>query len=275
MWLAFSAAIFLIIVVSSYAYWLIFINPVRSIIRKCYVFHDVRRHAGLLSASTVSLNTLAVFIDEARSRGLEFVTPGVFLRHENDRSILLTFDDGLVSFYESVFPILRSERIPAVVFMPHGLIGDRAEWDYAGTNRRHLTSAQIEELRSSDLIYVGSHSRTHADLTRVQEERLINEVETHGAMNCKLLSYPFGRFDAATLSAVDHSGYDASFGTLNGSVKLWSSRHVIPRIPITRFDNRFTIGLKLQLTSFAWIEIIKSRVIGMFAPLTFDLRGER
>ena len=47
------------------------------------------------------------------------------------RSVLLTFDDGQADFYQNAFPILKSYKIPAAVFLATRFIGtgERFWWD--------------------------------------------------------------------------------------------------------------------------------------------------
>lgn len=45
--------------------------------------------------------------------------------------LLITFDDGDISFYENAYPLLKKHEIPAVIFIITGLIGSREPfwWD--------------------------------------------------------------------------------------------------------------------------------------------------
>ena len=36
---------------------------------------------------------------------------------KRDRKILLTIDDGLLSFYQNAWPILKSKKIPFILFV--------------------------------------------------------------------------------------------------------------------------------------------------------------
>lgn len=80
-----------------------------------------------------------------------------------DKAVLLTFDDGLRSVYDRVFPILRAYRIPAVV----AVVTDWIEMPATSrvpygvrdfTRDDFLTWTQLRELQSSGLVEVVSHS---------------------------------------------------------------------------------------------------------------------
>lgn len=67
------------------------------------------------------------------------------------RSAVLTFDDGDEGFYEVVFPLLKTYRMKAVVFIIPGWVGREGM----------LTWEQIQEMHESELVDFQSHSRHH------------------------------------------------------------------------------------------------------------------
>jgi biofilm PGA synthesis lipoprotein PgaB len=78
-----------------------------------------------------------------------------------DRAVLLTFDDGLESFYTKVFPLLKLFRYPAVVSLVTSWIEAGATISYDGRDRSgndFLTWEQIVEMQNSGLVEVASHS---------------------------------------------------------------------------------------------------------------------
>ena len=78
-----------------------------------------------------------------------------------DNPVLLTFDDGLRSFYTRVYPLLKQFRYPAVVSVVSSWIEMDGAFDYAGgvrTKDDFLTWAQVREMQDSGLVEVGSHS---------------------------------------------------------------------------------------------------------------------
>ena len=55
------------------------------------------------------------------SQGIKFIHPKNFEKslsqNKNQRKVLLTVDDGLLSFYENAWPILKKKRIPFILFV--------------------------------------------------------------------------------------------------------------------------------------------------------------
>jgi peptidoglycan/xylan/chitin deacetylase (PgdA/CDA1 family) len=70
------------------------------------------------------------------------------------RAVVLTFDDGHVSAYQHVYPLLRKYGFPATFFL---------YTDFLNTPEG-LSAAQIREMSASGLIEFQSHSKTHANL---------------------------------------------------------------------------------------------------------------
>ncbi len=273
MWPIAISAFILTLCAFAYLYWRILLKPHIPRTLRCFLVHDVVARPSFRSASEISIRQFRLFIDEAIGSGFKFVAPDVFLSRENRNEILLTFDDGLDSVYHIVYPILKEKQIPALVFAIGAYSGESPSWDYRDSGRRHLTQDQIGEMHDSGLITIGSHSATHPDLTRVSEKRLHDELLRSDSDSAQYFSYPFGRFDRAVVRAVESGGYEAAFCSLNGAPMRWNKRHTIPRIPLNRFDNRFTIRTKLSGGKLYWCEILKARIIGLFAPLTYDWQG--
>ena len=273
MWLIAIPAALLLLFVSAYLYWRFFLRPYLPYPLRCYLIHDVDPKPSFLSVSGISLDLFKLFIQEAKDADMKFVTPERFISHKSRNEILLTFDDGFESMFRHVFPLLKEQNIPALLFIPGSYVGKRPSWDYHVSGRKHLTEDQLDKMEQSGLITIGSHSATHPDLTKVSVDRLAKEVKRSSVDSQRYFSYPFGRFNPTVIDAVEDTGYMGCFCSLNGRPSLWQERNVIPRIPLNRFENRFTFRMKLRQGSLFWCEFVKARIIGIFAPFTYDWRG--
>jgi biofilm PGA synthesis lipoprotein PgaB len=75
--------------------------------------------------------------------------------------VLLTFDDGLLSFYTRVFPLLQLFDYPAVVSVVSGWIDSDTRSDSDGEKRHYsdfVTWDQLREMQASGLVDIGSHT---------------------------------------------------------------------------------------------------------------------
>lgn len=90
-----------------------------------------------------------------------------------DKPVLLTFDDGLISTYTKVFPLLKLFNYPAVV----SVVTDWLESDtpvlYAKRLRgkeAFLSWSQIREMQASGLVEIASHSHSLHQGIRVNQQ---------------------------------------------------------------------------------------------------------
>lgn len=75
-------------------------------------------------------------------------------------AVLITFDDGLASFYELVYPLLKQYQYPAVFAVVGKWIneGKSPDYGYVGANPPMTTWKQLKEMSDSGLVAVVSHS---------------------------------------------------------------------------------------------------------------------
>ncbi|MCK0924790.1 poly-beta-1,6-N-acetyl-D-glucosamine N-deacetylase PgaB [Acinetobacter pittii] len=143
-------------------------------------FHDVRDDVlkeGDRDVYAIQTNNLAQFLDwlsqsdwkpirlkdieEARKQGKE-------LPHN---SILLTFDDGALSSYSRVFPLLKQYKIPAVFALPTSWLNGNTKAGYEAYGQGNLVNwAQVREMQASGLAEFASHSDDlhHGELANPQ-----------------------------------------------------------------------------------------------------------
>jgi peptidoglycan/xylan/chitin deacetylase (PgdA/CDA1 family) len=141
--------------------------------------------------------------------------------------IHVTFDDAFRSI-ESVLPPLRDLGVPLTVFVCSGyadaggapLLIPELESDDPD-DLEGLRTMSWDELRglAADGVGIGSHTVSHAHLTRIGEAELARElseskqrIEGELGRPCRLLAYPYGEHDARVRAAAQDAGYEAAFG---------------------------------------------------------------
>ena len=156
-----------------------------------FVFHDITDHPSKFSKSIGTHTPVSVFRRQLGwiLQDFDVVHPATVdqLREEN-RSAVLTFDDGNVGFRDEVVPILEELSLPAVVFVNSDVLngepsaavvnhwcgitesGDRWCDSIPSTHRARVTSLQGSKrwadfwahhgrfLTNSDLVALGDHS---------------------------------------------------------------------------------------------------------------------
>ncbi len=134
-----------------------------------------------------------------------------------EKAVMITIDDGWGSAYRIAYPILRKYGYPYTLFIQTDLINGAY---------KTLDWNQIREmLKNSDLV-IGSHTKTHRDLSKPKhketfsqymsaikkELRLSKEIilrET--GENPVLLAYPYGATNQFVIDLMKDSGYSSGF----------------------------------------------------------------
>jgi peptidoglycan/xylan/chitin deacetylase (PgdA/CDA1 family) len=142
--------------------------------------------------------------------GLELLVQAV-----TEPCICVTFDDGYLDTLENAAPILRELGIPATVFLPTAMIDGRAGYDwYRRKAPPALTWDGVAELIADGLIDVGSHSRTHARLPALDDDRVREElagskrdIERRLRRPVAAFCYPAGLYGSREARLVQELGY--------------------------------------------------------------------
>jgi peptidoglycan/xylan/chitin deacetylase (PgdA/CDA1 family) len=123
-------------------------------------------------------------------------------------SVAVTFDDGCAETYEVAYPILCQYRIPATVYVPASYIEEGRPFDFGAYRRmdsmrrpRPLTWAQAAEMVRSNLVAIGGHTNTHADLsggTVAEVQRELDDcdrlIEARLGQRPRHFAYPWGNW---------------------------------------------------------------------------------
>ncbi len=118
-------------------------------------------------------------------------------------AVILSFDDGSRSHYETVFPLLEA----------YGMKGVFAPFTNALTNSNYMTAEMIREVHEAGH-EIASHSVLHPYLTRVdgvtQERELRASKERLESITeepVQTFVYPFGLHDDALVALTEQVGY--------------------------------------------------------------------
>lgn len=158
-------------------------------------------------------------------RGFRGATTSDLLGGAGNRRLLhVTFDDGFRSVDNAV-PILERLGVPATIFVCTDLAAAgqplrvaELEGVTSIEERATLTWDRLRAITEGGLIGVGSHTQSHAHLTRLTHEELARElggskerIEAELRRPCDVIAYPYGEHDARVREAVRAAGYAAGF----------------------------------------------------------------
>lgn len=120
-------------------------------------YHDVGPGA---NPYTVTKERLAEHFSILRAKGYTVISLQQYLQARNggaalpDKPVMITFDDGYVSFYKEIYPLLKQYNYPAVLAVV-------TAWQQSGSPRgvgELVTWDQMKEMQSSGLVTIASHS---------------------------------------------------------------------------------------------------------------------
>jgi poly-beta-1,6-N-acetyl-D-glucosamine N-deacetylase len=150
-------------------------------------------------------------------------------KNKKQRKILLTIDDGFLSFYENAWPILKEKKIPFILFISTREVGsfNYMSWD------------QIREISQEDFVEIGNHSHTHEYLVDVNDkiikadiQKSINIFKEKLGKNSDFFSYPFGEYSLNFKNIIKSFGFKYAFGQHSGVIDETKDFHELPRFPI-------------------------------------------
>ena len=179
---------------------------------------------------------LEVFKDQLKiinEEGIKFIHPKDFLKNitsdKTIRKVLLTIDDGLLSFYNNAWPILKEKKIPFILFVNTREVG---AYNY-------MNWEQIIELHESDLVEIGNHSHSHEYLVDETPDTIKNDIqksieifEKKLGKNSIFFSYPFGEYSLEFKKIIKDLGFKYAFGQHSGVIDETKDFWELPRFPI-------------------------------------------
>ena len=151
------------------------------------------------------------------------------------------FDDAFRSA-ATVFPALRQLDVAIQIFVCARYAAEGAPLaipELAGDDRGELATMTWDELRAhaETGVEIGSHTLTHAHLTRLTDEELAHEVrdskleiEAELGGPCAELAYPYGEHDARVRAAAKRAGYERAYALRDGG----SDPYALPRVDLYR-----------------------------------------
>jgi peptidoglycan/xylan/chitin deacetylase (PgdA/CDA1 family) len=187
------------------------------------------------------------------SQGLERLASGVPWQRD---AVAVTFDDGYADVAVNAFPILEQLGIPATIFLPTAFMEGEIEAPIragAATRGRRpeaMTWADVERMRTSGLIDIGSHSHTHRDFNNLTAKQASEECERsrdiiaqRTGTSPEVFAYP--------RAVVAHDGVVAGYyrfavgaqGLKATTSRLFAMR--VPRIPVRETDGMYFFKRRL------------------------------
>ncbi|WP_455210622.1 polysaccharide deacetylase family protein [Kaarinaea lacus] len=211
-----------------------------------------------------------------------------------EKPVILTFDDGLTSYYEFVVPILKTYQFPSVASVVTGWVdGKNTPPEYYG---KLMSWDQLREISRSPLVEIVSHthdlhhglqsnpqgSQEAASVTRqyfpenqsyeseetyqkriqIDLQHSIERLQKELSIKPKAVTWPYGQFDNVLSRTASELGLRFQFSLRDGPTPM-TNLPQINRIMLMQSDN---IGDLVNELSYRWIAAEKNR----FAVISLD-----
>ena len=184
-------------------------------------------------STNIQLDVFKEQLDIIERENIKFIHPKDFgdslTQNKRQRKILFTVDDGLLSFYENAWPILKKKKIPFILFVNTREVGsfNYMNWD------------QILELYNDENVEIGNHSHSHEYLVEENAEIIKADIiksmkifEKKLGSNSEFFSYPFGEFSLEFKKIIKDLGFKYAFGQHSGVIDETKDLWELPRFPI-------------------------------------------
>ena len=184
-------------------------------------------------STNIQLDVFKEQLNIIQKEEIRFIHPKDFEKslsqNKKERKILFTVDDGLISFYENAWPILKEKKIPFILFVNTREVG---AYNY-------MNWEQIKELYSSDLVEIGNHSHSHEYLVDTSADVIKNDIaesirifKKNLGKNSDFFSYPFGEYSLEFKKIIKEFGFKYAFGQHSGVIDDTKDLWELPRFPI-------------------------------------------
>jgi peptidoglycan/xylan/chitin deacetylase (PgdA/CDA1 family) len=170
------------------------------------------------------------------------------------RKVLVTFDDGLLSFLENALPELEKLRIPSILFVVSGALGTPPGWSrYSSEQLPQERTLTEEELRAlTQTVLIGSHTVTHPMLTLLGKDEARSEIresriqlEQLVRKPVRLFSFPYGAFNEELIACCKEEGYGRVFSTLPLLANASPNEFTTGRVNVSPADSGLEFRLKI------------------------------
>ncbi|OSO97202.1 polysaccharide deacetylase [Cylindrospermopsis raciborskii CENA303] len=181
-----------------------------------FMYHDILPQKQVFF--DVTPEELEAHFQQLQKEGVTPVSPDWLLAHLRTgvplpaKPVLLSFDDGYGGHYEYVYPLLKKYNFPAIFSVYVKKMEGK-------TARSSLTWEQLQEMASSSLVTIASHSVNHPrDLRQLSEQELSSEVidskrilQERLGIPINYFTYPEGKLDERVRARVIAAGYQMAF----------------------------------------------------------------
>jgi len=189
-------------------------NPLRYNDILVALFHDIEEEIGDFDPRyTVNGEVFKAQIDLLLQNEVSWLTASELLTQLDKQQFLhsavcITFDDGKLSSYQPILEMVRSGGKATQFIIPNRM-----------AEKGIMSWEQISSLNDAG-VEIGSHTLSHPDLTKLNEQKIKHELhDSKAIIEDKLgkevvsFAYPYGAWNQHVAALVQEAGYKIAFTT--------------------------------------------------------------
>lgn len=176
-------------------------------------------------------------------KGLSMRDLEPYLKGERQSKVVgITFDDGYKNNLDNALSVLKKHRFTATCYGVSSMTGGTNSWDYdLGVEQKPLMTVEDWRVWRDAGMDIGSHTRTHANLTKLpleeaREQIVASKQELEQALDCEVrhFCYPYGWFASEHRDMTQQAGYATATTTRRGRVHAGDDPYTLRRIMVAR-----------------------------------------
>ena len=202
------------------------------------MYHHISKKASALGDYVITPNQFESDLKFIKQKGYETITSQNLVDYFDgkfdlpEKPIMITFDDGYLSFYEYAYPLLQKYNMKAVLSVIGKYSDLYSDCDDRNVNYAHVTWDDIKEMSRSGLVEMANHTY---DLHTLNDRKgsaiksgesgdcyktmlasdlktLQNKLKEVTGITPVTFTYPFGRVCKQSYSIIEEMGFKVSFG---------------------------------------------------------------
>ena len=188
-------------------------------------------------------------------RGLSMRDLLPYLKGEKQGKVVgITFDDGYQNNVRNALPVLKKHHFTATCYGVSSMMGGTNDWDEGtGIAEKPLMALDDWTIWRDGGMDIGSHTRTHADLTQLDAAAAQNQIagsrlELENLLGCEVrhFCYPYGRFNATHQQMARQAGYATATTTHRGRTHAGDDAFTLRRIMVARATHLGLFAAKIM-----------------------------
>ncbi|EMY5506658.1 polysaccharide deacetylase family protein [Bacillus wiedmannii] len=138
-----------------------------------------------------------------------------------EKSVLITFDNSSKSNYVYAYPILKKYKMHAVSFAVSSKLTEQVQ-KFDPKNIQRLSKVELEKMK--DVFEIGSHTHdlhkeidNEAALIKTAKDDVKKDIlQSNKLLQTKYFSYPFGKYNKASVEAINELKVELAFNSSPG-----------------------------------------------------------